>query len=241
MAVNIWHISQVYPDIRVKVMVKQRESELFRQFIGDVEPLEGTRRAADMVAAGLVKAGTVKRPADKLTPGLLRRRAAAQEGLLQTGNDLAGVEHVTRVKPWDILSFKRDGVQHGVFRKLKLGKYDIDVSIDLHRLTVDQARVAVREFVTDCVDGDIRCAMITHGKGQNRESPALLKSCVNHWLRQMDEVLALHSACQEHGGSGATYILLRKSLAQKEKNREQFARSSCARGLAPSSCGGNWQ
>lgn len=222
MAVNICHMSQVYPDIRVKVMAKQRESELFRQFIGDVEPLEGTRRAAEMVAAGVVKAGTVRRPADKLTPGLLRRRAAAQEGLLQTGNDLAGVEHIARVKPWDILSFKRDGVQHEVFRNLRLCKYSIDATLDLHRMTVVQAREQVFRFVDACVAGDIRCSMITHGRGEQRAESALLKSCVNHWLRELDNVLAFHSAGRQHGGSGSTYILLRKSGSLKEKNRERF-------------------
>lgn len=203
-------------------MAKQRESELFRQFIGDVEPLEGVRPAAEMVAAGVVKAGTVKQPADKLTPGLLRRRAAAQDGTLKTGNYLAGVEHITRVKPWDILSFKRDGVQHGVFRNLRLCKYSINATLDLHRMTVVQAREQVFRFVGACVAGDIRCSMITHGRGEQRAESALLKSCVNHWLRELDNVLAFHSAGRQHGGSGSTYILLRKSGSLKEKNRERF-------------------
>ena len=53
--------------------------------------------------------------------------------------------------------------------------------------------------------------LITHGKGELRDKPALLKSCVNHWLKELDSVLAFHSAQPHHGGSGASYVMLRKS------------------------------
>ncbi|MCV6604775.1 MAG: Smr/MutS family endonuclease, partial [Porticoccaceae bacterium] len=62
---------------------------------------------------------------------------------------------------------------------------------------------------------------VTHGKGEMRHKPALLKSCVNHWLRQLDVVLAFHTAQRHHGGSGATYVMLRKSDTQKDENRER--------------------
>ena len=185
------------------------DSELFREFIGDVEPLNQTVRE-------------LKSLAHTDTPGLIERRRAAQESDQKTGNYLARQEYISPVKPWDLLSFKRDGIQHGVFRNLKQGKYAIDATVDLHGRTVQQARQEVFDFLRECIEHDIRCAMITHGKGQHRDPPALLKSCVNHWLRQMDEVLAFHSSTAEYGGSGSTYVLLRKSAALAEKNREKF-------------------
>jgi DNA-nicking Smr family endonuclease len=190
-------------------MKDDEDSELFREFIGDVEPLKQTVREQ-------------KRRAVIDTPGLIERRRAALESDDKTGNYLARQEYISPVKPWDLLSFKRDGVQHGVFRNLKQGKYAIDATFDLHGRTVQQARQEVFNFLRECVERDIRCAMITHGKGQHRDPPALLKSCVNHWLRQMDEVLAFSSSSPQHGGSGSTYVLLRKSAALTEKNREKF-------------------
>ncbi len=192
-------------------MTEEDDSALFRQLVGDVEPLKQ-------------KAVVRKRQVAVDSPALVERRRVAQAGQDKSGNYLARQEFVTLVKPWELLSYKRDGVQHGVFRNLKQGRYNIDATIDLHRRTVEQAREEVFNFLHECLERDIRCAMITHGKGQHRDPPALLKSCVNHWLHQVDEVLAFHSAQLRHGGSGSSYVLLRKSRSQALKNREKFSK-----------------
>ena len=57
-----------------------------------------------------------------------------------------------------------------------------------------------------------------------QEQSAQLKGCVNHWLRELDPVQAFHSAQPHHGGTGAVYVLLRKSEAAKQATREQFSR-----------------
>jgi DNA-nicking Smr family endonuclease len=49
----------------------------------------------------------------------------------------------------------------------------------------------------------------------------LKKSYVNHWLRELDEVIAYHTAQPMHGGFGATYVLLKKHPQQKLINREK--------------------
>jgi DNA-nicking Smr family endonuclease len=189
------------------------DGRLFRETIGEVAPLK---------QAGQV----IKKIATKATPGHAVRRRAAQESVDREGNFLARQEYISLVKPTDVLSFKRDGVQHGVFRNIKRGRYAIDAVLDLHGQTVNQARDTVFSFLAECIEREIRCAMITHGKGQFRQPPALLKSCVNHWLRQLEEVLAFHSAQPQHGGSGATYILVRKSATQKIKNSERFSKAT---------------
>lgn len=152
----------------------------------------------------------------------VRRQLAAAEVLAES-DPLAG-EPVELLAPLAELSFRRPGVQHGVFRNLRLGKYNLDARLDLHRLTVERARLEVYQFVQDCVNNDVRSALITHGKGEGRDKPALLKSYVAFWLPQMDEVLAFHSAQKQHGSYGATYILLRKSERKKSDNRERHSR-----------------
>ena len=54
------------------------------------------------------------------------------------------------VDPNDYLAFARPGVQHGVYKNLRQGKYDIQSRLDLHRHTVEQARTALYGFVVDC-------------------------------------------------------------------------------------------
>ncbi len=192
-------------------MIEEEEKKLFREFVGDVEPLNQSNQR-------------LTTPVDRNSPALVRRRMAATSVPNQEHNFLAGEEHVPRVKPLDTLSFKRDGVQHGVFRRLKQGRYAVESSLDLHRLTVIQARKEVLAFVRDCVAHDIRCGSITHGKGEQREDPALLKSCVNYWLPQLSEVLAFHTAPRHCGGLGATFVLFRKSLEKKAANRHHFTK-----------------
>src|SRR5688572_23522658 len=134
---------------------------------------------------------------------LAHRREVAQTAVVQQRDPLSAP--VTMVDPLAELSFRRTGVQHGVFRNLRLGKYALDARLDLHKMTVEQARGEVYQFIQDCLEQDVRTALIMHGKGELREQPAILKSCVAHWLPQMDEVLAFHSAQKAHGGLGATY------------------------------------
>lgn len=143
-----------------------------------------------------------------------KRRKAATEELAKDKNFLSG-EYIEPVDPLAVLEFKRDGVQTGVYRNVRLGKYQIDARLDLHNMTVDQARNAVYQFIKDCMTHDIRCALITHGKGEGRSVPAQLKSCLNHWLPQFEQVLAFHSAQKHHGWVGATYVLLKKSEKKK--------------------------
>lgn len=183
------------------------DSHLFFQQMKDVQPIK-------------VEAKVDLAPAHKDALNSSSRRKAATAELPKDKNFLSG-EYIEPVDPLAILEFKRDGVQTGVYRNLRLGKYQIDARLDLHHMTVDQARNAVFQFIKDCMQHDIRCALITHGKGEGRDQPAQLKSCVAHWLPQFPEILAFHSAQKQHGWVGATYVLLRKSDKKKLENWEK--------------------
>ncbi|WP_019603254.1 DNA endonuclease SmrA [Teredinibacter turnerae] len=150
------------------------------------------------------------------------RRLAAQELAAAKDDPLSVPQDL--LDPYDVLSYQKPGVQNGVFRNLRLGKYDIDARLDLHQLKIEEARKSVYQFIKDCVESDVRCALITHGKGAGRETPALLKSCVNHWLPQFEEVLAFHTAQRHHGSYGATYVLLRKSDKKKQETKDRHQR-----------------
>ena len=188
-------------------------------------PPEATERFESMLEEGVVplsgKGAHFSKATTKQTPGMLERRKAAQLDDEAMGNKLDAAAMIKQLDPFDVLSFVRPGVQHGVYKNLRLGKYDLQCSLDLHGRTVDQARQDIWRFLEDGYSQGIRCCLITHGKGQGREEPAKLKSCVNHWLPQISYVLAFHSAQKMHGGLGATYVLLSKSPASRQKTARQ--------------------
>lgn len=187
------------------------DEEEFSAMIGDdVKPIVTEKR----VALQKDKDGDVDKEK--------RRVSAAEQESLQ---DAEMSDPIEMLDPHDVLSFQRPGVQHGVFKNLRLGKYSLDARLDLHRMKMEQARQAVVLFIKDCVANDVRAALITHGKGEGRETPALLKSCIAHWLPQMDEVLAFHTAQKHHGSYGATYVLIRKSEKRKLENKERNQRN----------------
>ena len=124
-----------------------------------------------------------------------------------------------------ILSYQAAGVQHGVFRKLKQGSYEHEARLDLHRMTVEQARREVFSFIGEATQLNLRSLLIVHGKGLGSQAQgAVLKSYLNVWLPQLPGVLAFVSAQPRHGGVGAVYVLLKKSLEKKQENRIRFNR-----------------
>ena len=112
----------------------------------------------------------------------------------------------------------------GVFLQ---GRYEIQSRLDLHRMTVEVARREIFEFVVESQQLGLRSVLLIHGKGSSnveKKRSSILKGCVDHWLRELEIVQAYHSAQPQHGGTGAVYVLLRKSEEKKRENREKFSK-----------------
>jgi DNA-nicking Smr family endonuclease len=110
------------------------------------------------------------------------------------------------------LSFMRPGLQQVAWRKFRRGHYAIEADLDLHGLIVSEARELVDEFLREACEHGKRCVRIIHGKGLSSAGKVpVLKTKVNAWLRQKNEVIAFSSARSAHGGTGAVYVLLRRS------------------------------
>ncbi len=199
------------------------DDSLFSQAMGDVKPLKKAGRQI------------IKKDPDSRLARDARRQAAVAETEVEANHLSAG--DVPLLDPYYALEFRRDGVQKGVFRKLKQGRYQQDGRLDLHRMTVDRARREVFDFIRESIRYNLRTVIIIHGKGSHdklagdasvnrnpNERVALLKSYLNHWLREMDEVQAFCSARPQHGGVGAVYVMLAKSENKKRQNRESISR-----------------
>lgn len=110
------------------------------------------------------------------------------------------------------LYYCREGVQRGVLRKLRRGQFRVAAALDLHGMNVEAARRALAAFLYDARRDRLSCVRIIHGKGnRSRHKGPVLKTKVNRWLQQRDDVLAFCSAPPGDGGTGALYVLLRRN------------------------------
>ena len=187
-------------------MSQDDDLSLFQQMMGDVKPLQQDT--------------TEHKKQHQVTDAQLAKREAAI-WLTEEDPEYLSIDHAEMIKPDDIIEFKRDGVQDGVYKKLRLAKYPIQARLDLHKRTLEQARDEVVKFLKQCMRMDIRTVVIVHGKGERSNPPALMKSFVAQWLMQIKEVQCVHSAQRFHGGTGAVYVLLRKSAEKKIETRER--------------------
>ncbi len=158
------------------------------------------------------------------TPAQLERRGAAEgrrpRGEAEDANPLT-LGEVALVNPRDTLAWKKDGVQNEVFKKLRNGGYRLDARLDLHRHTVREARSALFDFFALARRKGWRTLLIAHGRGEKSATPARIKSFVAHWLGQIPDVIAFHSAARQHGGTGAVYVMLKKTPEAREEARER--------------------
>jgi DNA-nicking Smr family endonuclease len=170
------------------------ESPEFREAVRDVKPMSQRPRAP---------AATRKPPA--------RARFTAADRAAVLVESLQGLDgEVTDTG--DEISFRRDGVQDGVMRKLKRGEYRVEEVCDLHGLRVDEAKAHLREFLAAALARQLRCVRVIHGKGKGSGPRGpVLKTAVNMILRKTAPVLAFTSARRVDGGTGAINVLLSTS------------------------------
>ena len=111
----------------------------------------------------------------------------------------------------DALRFHRSSVGRRTMRKLARGAYSVQAEIDLHGMTLAEAKPRLAEFVEFSAMQGKLCVRVVHGKGLGSgDRGPVLKNAVNRWLRKWDSVLAFVSTPQVDGGTGALYVLLQK-------------------------------
>ena len=126
-----------------------QDDNLFASEMGDVTPLKRDPRER------LIKTETVDAS---------RRRQAATQMTARSDNFLSD-DGVPPLDAWYVLDFKRSGIQNGVYRKLRLGQYETEARLDLHRYTVAEARRELWSFFKEARRLGLRTLLITHGKG----------------------------------------------------------------------------
>ena len=168
------------------------DTSLFRRLMGDARPLEPDIRAPDYKPKPKPRA----RFRRKDEQAVLQESLEADIDEIETGSGEA-------------LRFHRPSVGRRTMRKLSRGNFAVQNEIDLHGMTVPEAKNALREFINESGYRGHTCVRIVHGKGLGSgDRGPILKGKVNNWLRRWNEVLAFVSTRQVHGGTGAVYVLL---------------------------------
>ena len=188
-------------------MKNDNNEDSFESFMDDVKPLRETNQVHFNGPNKSTLAQTLKRQS-------LNQNRTERFNYLTT-------ENVTPIDPNDLLEYKQQGIQEGVYKKLRLGKYGIDKSVSLQQMPFEKARQLLFESTLQSYDAGSRTLLVKHGLGlHSKPFPGFLKSYVNQWLRQIPEVIAFFSAQKRHGGMAAVYVLLKKNRQDKLANSE---------------------
>jgi len=170
------------------------DTALFREATRDVRPLAHDRHPLE----------SAKPPA--------RARFTRADRLAILDESLHPGPEDPEIAGGEAAAYARAGVQQSVLRKLRRGQYRVQAEIDLHGLTVREAKPALKEFLSEALERGLTCVRIVHGKGlgSGPRGP-VLKSAVIGVLKRAAPVLAFVSARSVDGGTGALYVLIARS------------------------------
>jgi len=115
------------------------------------------------------------------------------------------------------LGERSEGLAAGIDRRhlvrLRRGEVPVELRVDLHGLAAAEARRRLATELARAQAAGLRCVLVVHGRGLHSEGPAVLREGVAEWLSAgplAARVMAFASARPADGGSGATYVLLRR-------------------------------
>jgi DNA-nicking Smr family endonuclease len=120
-----------------------------------------------------------------------------------------------------------EGTGHNVHPKISTrlhrGDFSIQAHVDLHGFGVEDARNAFEIFIKDSIATGKRAVLIVHGRGLSSPDRPVLKTKVVEWLTRgplRKWVIAFSSARSCDGGTGATYVLLRRRPLTKRYRKK---------------------
>lgn len=168
------------------------DAEIFRRATAGTKPIKTETR--------------VEKPRKKPPPKARFSRADESEVLRESlESDIDDV----LAGSGEALRYHRPSVGRRTMRKLARGNYAVQGEIDLHGMTVAEAKPRLAGFIEDAVLMGKTCVRVVHGKGLGSgDAGPVLKPNVARWLRRWDSVLAYVSTRQVDGGTGAVYVLL---------------------------------
>lgn len=186
------------PPKRVMVKHEEDESELFLRSMSDVKRLKPK-------PPGVRKKETVA-PAPVMTKVDDREKQLFLQSVKTM--DVRFEDEIPGVEPIRPAGMNR-------MRQLKSGAIRIDLELDLHGMTREEAIKSMAQFITGAYNRGQKAVLIITGKGNNSPGDPVLQGAVVSWLRETGKkmVAEFAPAPQQLGGSGALVVFL------KDKNK----------------------
>jgi DNA-nicking Smr family endonuclease len=183
----------------------------FHRLVAGVTPIEGKHRRIPQTQSEVSPssfteelAARAQREADD-DERLVRERLRA---LVEGGGTFEVVDDGRRVEG------RRADVSPAQLRALRHGRMPVDARLDLHGLSVQDARAHLEAFLRDQRVRGERCVLVIHGKGAHSPGEhGVLRGEMAAWLSQgpaSEHVAAFATAQDGDGGEGAIYVALRR-------------------------------
>lgn len=169
-----------------------QENTPWHASLGDIKPIKKADRAPSV---------------NKKDPSAHYKRASAEHDTRAPSIAISPTKALLEpVATHAMLAYKHPTLQKRVFEALKNGDIWWQMGLDLHGQSIDGAYDLVLELIQSAQLENITCVKIVHGHGDG-----VLKTCINGWLKQLDDVMAFVSAPPKDGGTGAVLVLLKRA------------------------------
>jgi DNA-nicking Smr family endonuclease len=178
---------------------KDHDSAIWQAAMRDVRPLPRRKSATTLAPP----------PAPSPAPSKKAKSAARPPAAFRPRSALPPSASVP-----DISHGRAAGIDRRSAERLSRGRLPIEGRLDLHGMTQAAAVERLAEFIARSEAAGKRCVLVITGKGL--ASGGVLRDQVPRWLNlppNRARVLAFDYARQQHGGSGALYVLLKRRRA----------------------------
>lgn len=168
------------------------------------------RSVAGVKRLGPQPSGAKKKPADRPAPKAVdeEERRIFLESLKKM--DVTFRDEIPDVEPIRPATTNR-------MRQLKAGAIRINLELDLHGMSRDEALDSIRQFITGAYNRGQKAVLVITGKGNHSPDEPVLQAAVMSWLREGGKkmVAEFAPAPQQMGGAGALVVFLKdKSKAE---------------------------
>lgn len=172
------------------------DSDLFLRAVANVRPLEEEPERP--------------RPRKQPVQPKARVESADRQVFLKAIEELKLDVNFRDELPDDVVPLKPLPVNR--MRQFRRGALRIDLELDLHGMTRDEALASLTRFITGAFNRGQKGVLVITGKGNNSPDEPVLQGAVASWLRDRGKgmVAEFAPAPRQLGGTGAFVVFLRE-------------------------------
>lgn len=180
-------------------VLTREDIALFRQAVRHVQPMKPGKAQRLIKPPASIPNDIVRNRRERATGEQVKLPAAVSDHYTP-----AALHH-------DDATFVRNRHSIQLIKQLQQGRWPIGATLDLHGSTLEQARERMDRFLQSCLEHNIRCVRIVHGKGYgSKDGDSVLRTTLRRWLSQLQAVQAYAQCAEAQGGAGALDVLLRE-------------------------------